>query len=180
MTKLIFSITKFRHIPCIKLIKNVSSSITSHGLDKNVHHNICFIDKYFFHECSMSLGIFLKFREFSRKIKLQFSRFSMTRTFTIYHPNISSHFHPPWRIINFYFIIIVYNTSTSISGRCCFRGLKHINLNKCSSEYTHLPSQGPLLPTSQTASATSGVAGLVKEDEYTVRRFDLTGWGRTK
>ena len=66
MTKLIFSMTKFRHIPDIKLLKNVSSSITSHGRDKNVHHNIFFIDKYFFHEFSMSFDIFLKFHDFSR------------------------------------------------------------------------------------------------------------------
>ena len=58
MPILIFSMTKFRHIPDIKLLKNVSSSITLHGLDTNVHHNIFFIDKYFFHEFSMSFGIF--------------------------------------------------------------------------------------------------------------------------
>ena len=57
MTKLIFSMTKSRHIPGIKLLKDVSSSITSH---------ILFIDKYFFHEFSMSFSIFLKFHEFSR------------------------------------------------------------------------------------------------------------------
>ena len=56
--------TKFRHIQGIKLLKDVSSSITSHGLDKNVHHNLFFIDKNVFHEFSMSFGIFLKFHEF--------------------------------------------------------------------------------------------------------------------
>ena len=61
-----FSMTKFRHIPGIKLLKNVSSSITSHRLNKNVHHNIFFIDEYFSHEFSMSFGIFLKFHEFSK------------------------------------------------------------------------------------------------------------------
>ena len=65
MTKLIFSMTKFRHIPGIKLLKDVFRSITSHGLDKNVHHNIFFVDNYFFHEFSMSFCIFLKFHEFS-------------------------------------------------------------------------------------------------------------------
>ena len=49
MTKLIFFMTKFRLIPDIKL-KNVSSSITSQGLDKSGHHNIFFIDKYFSHD----------------------------------------------------------------------------------------------------------------------------------
>ena len=58
MTKLIFSMTKVRHIPGIKLLKNVSSSITSHGQDKNVHHHIFFIDKYFPPEFFMSFGIF--------------------------------------------------------------------------------------------------------------------------
>ena len=69
MTKLIFSMTKFRHIPGIKSLKDVSNSITSHGLDKNVHHNIFFIDKKNVHEFSMSFGIFLKFHQFSRPRK---------------------------------------------------------------------------------------------------------------
>ena len=56
--------TKFRHIPGIKLLKNVSSSTTSHELDKNLYHNIFFIDKYFFYEFSMSFGIFFKFQNF--------------------------------------------------------------------------------------------------------------------
>ena len=58
MTKLISSMTKFRHIPGIKLLKNAFSSITSHRLDKNVHHNIFFIDKYFFHEFSRVWAFF--------------------------------------------------------------------------------------------------------------------------
>ena len=64
MTKLIFSMTKFRHIPDIKLLKNAFGSITSHGLNKNVHHNIFFIDKYFFHEFPMICGILVKFHKF--------------------------------------------------------------------------------------------------------------------
>ena len=60
MTKYIFSMTKFGHIPGIKLLKNVSSSITSQGLDKNVHHNIFLLPNIF----SMSFSIFLKFHEF--------------------------------------------------------------------------------------------------------------------
>ena len=64
MTKLILSMTKFRHIPGKKLLKKVSSSITSHRLDKNVHHCYTFflLKNIFF----MSFGIFLKSHEFSR------------------------------------------------------------------------------------------------------------------
>ena len=46
--------------------KIVEECITSHRLNKNVHHNIFFIDKYFFHEFSTSFDIFLKFYDFSR------------------------------------------------------------------------------------------------------------------
>ena len=70
MPKLFFSMTKFRHIPGIKLLKNVSNSITSHRLDKNVNPNILLHEFWHFSQIPWVFQAW--------KIKLQFSRFSMT------------------------------------------------------------------------------------------------------